>query len=98
MSALSARVAELNQVNEFIDSVRHKVTTAQQKARKPSLLAQKIKTAISGDMRCVCGICHRDLKPENVLMDKHNNVKVVDFGLSPMYSLSLSLSLYTLMS
>jgi len=31
-------------------------------------------------------ICHRDLKPENLLMDDHNNIKIVDFGLSNMYT------------
>jgi calcium-dependent protein kinase len=25
-------------------------------------------------------ICHRDLKPENVLIDSHDNIKVIDFG------------------
>ena len=31
-------------------------------------------------------IVHRDLKPENLLLDKYNNIKVVDFGLSNIYN------------
>ena len=27
-------------------------------------------------------VAHRDLKPSNVLIDKHCNVKICDFGLS----------------
>ena len=29
---------------------------------------------------------HRDLKPENLLLDKDDNIKIVDFGLSNIYS------------
>ena len=28
------------------------------------------------------GIIHRDIKPENILLDKHDNVKLADFGVS----------------
>lgn len=28
------------------------------------------------------GIVHRDIKPENILLDKHDNIKLADFGVS----------------
>ena len=33
------------------------------------------------------GVCHRDLKPENLLLEKDtNSLKIIDFGLSNMYT------------
>ncbi|KAI1141138.1 Pkinase-domain-containing protein [Hypoxylon sp. FL0543] len=30
-------------------------------------------------------ICHRDLKPENILLTEHNQIKIIDFGMSAMH-------------
>ena len=32
------------------------------------------------------GISHRDLKPENILINKNNHIKLIDFGLSKIFS------------
>jgi serine/threonine protein kinase len=31
-------------------------------------------------------VCHRDVKAENLLLDRHNNIRVIDFGLSNQFS------------
>ena len=33
-----------------------------------------------------CRIVHRDLKPQNVLLDRYNNIRLTDFGLSNTFS------------
>jgi hypothetical protein len=31
-------------------------------------------------------VCHRDVKAENILLDKYNNIRVIDFGLSNQFT------------
>lgn len=59
----------------------------QSKTERVRLLAQLLQALIYLHRR---GILHRDLKPGNVLVDAHNTVKVLDFGLSFASSLSVS--------
>jgi serine/threonine protein kinase len=33
-------------------------------------------------------VCHRDVKSENMLLDRHNNIRVIDFGLSNQFTAS----------
>lgn len=32
------------------------------------------------------GVVHRDIKPENLILDRRNNIKIVDFGLGKFYN------------
>lgn len=51
------------------------------------------KQLLSAIEYCHChGIAHRDLKLENLLLDKHNNLKLSDFGFARFYDMTFELS------
>jgi len=60
--------------------------------RMEPAMVQKIFTQLVGAVNYVHGksCVHRDLKLENILLDKHENVKLVDFGFTREYQGSTS--------
>ena len=64
---------------EFFDYIVSRGRLSEAEARS---MFQQIVTAVEYCHSHM--VVHRDLKPENLLLDDHNRIKVVDFGLSAM--------------
>ncbi len=88
-------------VTELMDSDLEKLIHSPK--YKQMTLLDKMKlakdAALGMNWLSLLSIVHRDLKPSNLLVDKHNIVKVTDFGtsthhhhFSPLYQASVSLN------
>ena len=69
---------------EFVDGVnlRQLLHTGRVSAREALIIVPQICDALQ--YAHDHGIVHRDIKPENILLDRHGNVKVADFGLAKL--------------
>jgi len=75
-------VMEFAAKGTLLDFVNNNEGLSEIKARK--YFAQLI--SVLSYLHNVWHIAHRDLKPENVLLDRYDNIRIIDFGLSKNYN------------
>lgn len=70
-------------LKKFMDKHRKKVF-------KPQFVQKIAYQLLSGIDYCHShGVIHRDLKPGNILIDKHGNLKIADFGLARAFAIPI---------
>jgi len=75
--------SQVYMVMEWVDGrLLRKILAEQSKlpAERAIRITQRILDAL--DYIHTRGVVHRDLKPENVMIDEHDNVKLIDFGIA----------------
>ena len=75
-------------VMEYVEGVELKKILQQQKGLLPYDIALKIAKQVLDAFQYAMqnGILHRDIKPGNIMIDKHGNAKIMDFGIAKMSS------------
>lgn len=75
-------------VMEYVEGVELKKILQQQKGLLPFDIAMKIAKQVLDAFQYALqnGILHRDIKPGNIMIDKHGNAKIMDFGIAKMSS------------
>lgn len=73
-------VLELAEAGDFIKYMSEKKKLSERECQK---FIRQIASAV--DHMHTSNITHRDLKLENLLLDRENNIKIIDFGLSNVF-------------
>jgi formylglycine-generating enzyme required for sulfatase activity/predicted Ser/Thr protein kinase len=75
-------------VMEYVEGVELKKVLQQQQGLLPFDIAMKIAKQVLDAFQYALknGILHRDIKPGNIMIDKHGNAKIMDFGIAKMSS------------
>jgi serine/threonine protein kinase len=75
-------IMELVEHGNLMDHVNEFGELSEEQARRYFLQLVSVLDYLHNEKR----IAHRDLKCENVLLDRYNNIRLIDFGLSNMFS------------
>jgi serine/threonine-protein kinase len=64
----------------------------QAQPRLPQERATRLTISICDALEYIhaCGVVHRDLKPENVMVDGHDRIKLIDFGIAGSHGASVT--------
>jgi cyclin-dependent kinase len=81
---------KLNLVFEFLDQDLKKYMDIAGAPLTPQLVKANLYQMLNGLAFCHAHrVIHRDLKPQNLLIDRHGNLKLADFGLARAFSLPM---------
>jgi eukaryotic-like serine/threonine-protein kinase len=78
-------------LEDILDRLRNGDTVAERAHTRHTLLATFVRVCLAIEFAHEHGVIHRDLKPANVMLGRHGEVYVLDWGLAKVRSASKSL-------
>ncbi len=75
--------SQVYMVMEWVDGVLlRKILSESQRLPRERAIRITLRILDALDYIHARGVAHRDLKPENVMVDEHDNIKLIDFGIA----------------